>query len=540
MNAKPEDHLDAYFTGRSHEIPAPTTPTSAIVARGRRRRHRRTAARLGAGVAVLALAGGIVAGGRSGKPAQEVGSYGAVVPSTLDWTTVTPKQGIGWISDTATTGDGAIYDLSTAPGNPADERTPTGTRLYRSGDGREWTSVALPTGLRASAVAADAGSLYAVGTAPAGGGGGEQVDVATSTSGGSTWDRAHLPLDVAALAEGFPGDVEIGRTEMASVGGRTVVAVGVQGQIDPAQLHTDGLAATDPIRVVPTGIDLLDGACTKVPKVDPAAVRACKEDPNANDAVKRHWTWSELGLDPSVGALTSGRTILFQRASGGAFDQVGELPPGIGAVRLLGGSDGFWASYETIAEDGNGQSWVLHSSDGRAWTTTDAVRLPGSPVSLGILDGRPVAAVAVEHGFSPSGSDRAAVPTDLGSSLQLLVLGSGEPVVDVTAALGDAYRSSRVRDVSFGPLGMAAILDTQVSSPDGGGIVTSHLVHASSLTSFSEIDIPKALAGQRETVNGVTVSADAVTVRLNSYPADNPTDGKGLTPTQRLYVGTPR
>ena len=53
--------------------------------------------------------------------------------------------------------------------------------LYRSDDGAEWSQVGPPDGVRTSALAASGDTLYALGTAPAGGGTRDLV-VATSTT----------------------------------------------------------------------------------------------------------------------------------------------------------------------------------------------------------------------------------------------------------------------------------------------------------------------------------------------------------------------
>src|SRR3546814_17184548 len=93
-----------------------------------------------------------------------------------------PNSGLGYSSDSAIVGS-SVYRLSTAPGPADDGRAyPAGSHLYRSDDGTEWSEVALPDGLQASALGASDGALYAIGTAPAGGAARELV-VAASTAG---------------------------------------------------------------------------------------------------------------------------------------------------------------------------------------------------------------------------------------------------------------------------------------------------------------------------------------------------------------------
>jgi hypothetical protein len=73
-----------------------------------------------------------------------------------------------------------------------------------------------------------------------------------------------------------------------------------------------------------------------------------------------------------------------------------------------------------------------------------------------------------------------------------------------------------------------------VTSADGG----SEVVHSLDGVSFSRTAVPADGDGNRQAVNGVTMSADAVKIRLNIYP---PGDTAGGPPAgQRLFVGTPR
>src|SRR3546814_7957293 len=74
-----------------------------------------------------------------------------------------PNSGLGYSSDSAIVGS-SVYRLSTAPGPADDGRAyPAGSHLYRSDDGTEWSEVALPDGLQASALGASDGALYAIG-----------------------------------------------------------------------------------------------------------------------------------------------------------------------------------------------------------------------------------------------------------------------------------------------------------------------------------------------------------------------------------------
>ena len=148
-----DDRLQQYFSARATEIEVPSAGLATITRRGRRRRQRRTVAKVGAVIGVLAIGGAAVAQ-RGDGGGQGVTSYGSsVVASPLQWTLVTPKVGIGSSVTSATTDDGTIYGLSTAPGSSAGSfEAPR--HLYRSTDGTEWSAVDLPADLWAADVAA--------------------------------------------------------------------------------------------------------------------------------------------------------------------------------------------------------------------------------------------------------------------------------------------------------------------------------------------------------------------------------------------------
>lgn len=513
------DTLQQYFTDRAPHLEITGADVATIARRGRARRHRRNAVRIGAVVGVLAIGGGIVVHGRTDDD-QEVASRGAMVVSPLEWTVVDAPQGIGGLGPfpSATTSDGSIYQLSTGPasasGAAANRRV-----LYRSSDEVTWTATDLPDRLSASSLAADGDRLYAVGTAPAGGGVG--VRLATS-SGGTDWSSVEVPLDLAGLDDGFAGRVTTTATQVASARGTTVVAVAVRGELDATALPA-GIDLGDGWGVTATGIDTyqpcleLDAAATTAPA--DAAARACKPDAaDTGPEVARHWSWDELGLSAEQGALANGRTYLFAAADGQELTPAGVLAGSPWQTALLVAPEGFWLVRDQ-PDAGTPTTTALLSADGRDWSGP-VTELAGYASAAGLVAGRPT--IVLQSDGRP----------------ELATLTPGGPqVTDLGSALGgdrDGFVSS---PVAIGPLGVAFTYTTGLREDGTGGRTV--VVHTADGTSVAEQELPAPPAGRTERVNNVSVSADAITVRLNSYPeGTTPGDG-GTRPTQRAFVGTP-
>lgn len=219
------DPIQQYLSRHSEEIEVGGAGVVAVAAKARRRRHRRTAGLAAAMVGVL-LAGGIAVARVDGDRGESIRANGAaIIPSSLTWTTVDATDGLGGLfeSSDAVSGSGT-YRVSTGPA--AQDGSSTGTRLYRTEDGVEWASVALPDGIQPAGVVADSERVYAVGTAPAGGG------VATrllSSADGTDWSGVDLPLPLVDI----PGKVVVSSPSVARLGTTTVVAVRASGMLDP-------------------------------------------------------------------------------------------------------------------------------------------------------------------------------------------------------------------------------------------------------------------------------------------------------------------
>lgn len=224
------------------------------------------------------------------------------------------------------------------------------------------------------------------------------------------------------------------------------------------------------------------------------------------------YTWDELGLDPEVRALIGGQTYVYTSDDGSTFEQA-TLPA---ASRGWGGqvlaTDDGYRLFLGQADKGSATTQVLRSADGRQWV--EAGSLPGSPQTAGLLGGR--AAVAL-FGFD--------------GGLEVLIDradGSWTPL-DLMSAVDGADAKSGVGEVAFGPLGIAAIVWTD-DGPGGGT-----LVHSVDGTSVSAIALDDYL-DEPGAVMGLSISADAILVRVDGPNDDDPT----TPPTQRVLVGTPR
>lgn len=537
--------FESYLSDRAASIPAAGAGPAAIARRAavrRRRRRAGTGAVLGAAILVV----GVVAGQglRADDDSQEIASYGAgIVDPTLDWTVVDVDRGrgLGWSHDMAEVGSGELYGISTAPG-PFDAERQLQTRLYRSGDGSEWSEVALPGGMSPNDLAADGDAVVAVGTSAAGGD--VRVQVARSTSPGDEWSVTDVPLDLGAMATaaGLPGRLYAADTSTAVHGGRTVVAVNVLADIDvhavlpdeeqpdawyptvegmersgPTCGTDDPTATTGPPTAEPdsaptTTADRVEAAGRGGDRVSHPEGEGCV--PGREQEVR---TWTELGYGEEVARLIGGQTHVF------ASDDAGDLQPATVLDRstgfensLLAADDGVWlvapaytAETETI---------VAHRSvDGVDWSEPP-VDVPGSVVTTGVLEGR-LAVLASDW--------------DAGRLVLHSYSGAGVESHDLTELAGLTPEGDRYPEQGgIGPLGVAVVIGS--NEPGQRGVV----LHSTDGVAFSRTDLPAAPDGKRQSVNGMTMTADAVKVRLNVRDADD-LAGEG-PPDQRLLVGTPR
>lgn len=513
-----DDRITRALSANADAIELRPGDPASVMRRGSARRNRRRAAVGGlAAVAVAATSFSVA----TREPSSEVESTDTasarVVDSPFDWTVVTPQTALGFSRSTVVVGD-AVYSLSTAPGEdlPEDERY--APALYRSQDGAEWTQLALPEGLAPSSLAASGDTLYAIGTAPAGGDS-RSVLVSSSSDGAATWnDVMTLPGDLADLEARFPDQIFLNPPVVAALDSSHIVAavtVSAQpdveallpGVADPSvgwETTSEGVTVYE---AVPCENEA-DCARTTVTTAPVALDAAAAADPAsvANPVLAKPgstYTWDELGVDPELVGLMDGRTYVYATQDGAAFERA-DLP-----VELSG-----WAPVLTAEEDGytlfapdpDGVTMVLSSPDGVAWTATST--LPGTATAAGVLAGRPAVATYDVDGWMTVQVEQAA-----GTWSQ----------VDLAGAI-DGYT---LGDVVFGPLGVAAVGWAEngedpllLHSGDGATVSIVSLVDYVDATGLVDLD----------------VSADAITVRFGR-PVDR--DGKPVGP-QQVLVGAPR
>lgn len=527
-----DDQLHRALARQADAISLPAADPDAVVRRGSRRRARRRAAI--AGVAVLAIGAMSVSVVQRGDKDATVASAlaASVVPSPYDWTVVSPQSGLGYstglgYSSTSAELDGAVYRLSTAPG-PADPNATTyEQRLYRSDDGAEWAEVTLPAGVRTSSLAASDGTLYAVGTAPAGGDTRDLV-VATSRDGAATWSNVTLPADVADLEARFPGQVLVSPPVVASIDGTQVVAsIMVSAKPDFDQIREAGedisIEYTDEgVTTYAVGGCPNDGAgpvCPASPSTSSPSTSLAtpgRDDTRSGQGeVIGTYTWDELGVPAELQELIGGRTYAYVSDDGTTFERV-DLPAGTSGFsgHLLAADDGYrlfvGSMYGTVSS-----ATVLQSADGHTWVEAGA--LPGTVSSVGLLGGRPAVSLFANDGTI---------------GLQVLQPSGTWVPLDLTQAIDGANSSMGVGQIAFGPLGVAASVWTD--NGDNAGV--GYLVHSVDGSAVSVVALGDYAGGDLVDVFGIDVSADAITIRIGG-----PSDGDPATVTpQQVLVGTPR
>lgn len=517
-----DQRLDRYFTARATTIELrPGDPTQIAARATARRRRRRSVATGVTALAVVAAAIGVQqAGGGGGDDRADLAAQPGLTAATpLDWTVVQPTVGLASSDSTAVTADGTLYGLSTAPGRHDPSRPPGPRVLYRSDDGVEWQTVSLPDAFYPAQLAAHGDQLYAVGTAPAGGGG--RAVVLGRTSADGAWEQIDLPLDLAALEQAY-GRVGVHPLTVAVGDSGAVAAVTVMAYPDAEDLLPAGAELAD-WSWTADGLEVYEINCDRatLPKAGGAvASDGSRELPycrstamNRREPVARY-TWDELGIDERLRSLIQGEVHVFTSVDGNAFTEV-DLPAGARTGATVVATDSGYVLITSHWEQPHVE--VFRSSDGQTWTAEAAASFGGYVVSAGTLGGR---AAVVTNG-------------DAGSVVLHVMQDDGSwSSTDLTAAIDvPAGKDVRGGQAHFGPLGLAALVT--VSDPDGSS-AAHHVVFVDE-RGVSSVAIPD-VADSGVYPMSVRVSADAVTVAL----LDPPTDPNGESiRTMRLLVGTP-
>lgn len=509
-----DERIQQYFRARSQDATSPGAPLEVVLRRGRGRKRRRDAVRAVGVAAVVAVAGVAATQGFRGTGAGDVDTSASPVASSgLTWAKVDPGRAIGESRSAVEASDGSVYELSTAPGSKGrtGDRRPA---LFRSIDERSWSDVDLPADLTATGIAVGGDQIYAVGTGPAGGGV-ERVTVASADSGTTDWSTTDLDLDLAARAEATGLDIRIDDVRVARLDGTTIVAVATRASDDLADV--DGLdplrsAGEEPVGVSPDGVLVLPASCVAVDSTGTAVsipTSSSSSPAGATGSVDERCVepqvrpWSSVDVSDEVRRELVGEVLVLVSADGGSFDEVRRIP-GESDPNLLVDGAGAWLA--TRANGSGDSTHLWHAVDPVTWASTGGT-IVGSVIGAGTVAGRARFAMA-SAGDVPltildtSGVQPVARPVDLGAGRW------------PTA-------------VAFGPLGVAV-----AARDDGGGFV---LLHSADALEFAPVPLE---LGDRETIVEITVSADAVTVRLNDrsgIPADD-VDTPGAI---RLFVGTP-
>jgi hypothetical protein len=522
-----DDRLDRFLADQANAISLPPADHTGVARRGARRRNRRRGAVITSVVVLGALAVSVAVVDRDGSDDANLSNFAAadVTPSTYDWTVLDPESGLGYSDSSAILDDGSIYSLSTAPGQAGDGPIESG-HLYRSTDGAEWGEVALPDGLTASSIAGSGRSLYALGTVPASSGGRDLV-LAASQDGAATWQQIELPDDVTELDARFPDEVWISQPSVAALDADHVVAaVTVQSVPDAADLlpaedrdhpydsNQDGVTVYDDVECTDAQVhaETCPSPSTTPPEV--SVDEAVKRDPaSAGQArtVRASYTWAELGLDPELQALLAGRTYVYSSQDGERFETA-TLPDDVAgsAARAVATSAGYTLFVSDWTEAAS-STRVLTSADGLAFVDAAGSPLPGGVADTGVLADRPAVAV-----YSADGTTTVRLGRADGSWTELPLSGPG----------------SFSSEVAFGPLGLAAVVYEEA---DGDEPSVPHLVHTADGVNVSSVSLEDELGASAANVIGVSVTADAIFVRIGGPVDDDP----GTPPVQRVLVGTP-
>jgi hypothetical protein len=227
--------------------------------------------------------------------------------------------------------------------------------------------------------------------------------------------------------------------------------------------------------------------------------------------VRATYTWAELGLDPELQALLAGRTYVYSTQDGERFEAA-TLPDDIAgsAARAVATSTGYTVFVGDWTEAAS-STRVLTSADGLAFGDAPGSPLPGGMADTGVLADQPAVAL-----HSPDGVTTVRLGRADGGWAELPLSGPG----------------SFSSDVAFGPLGMAAVVYEESAGDDPS---VPHLVHTADGINLSSVSLEDELGASAANVIGVSVTADAIFVRIGGPVDDDP----GTPPVQRVLVGTP-
>jgi hypothetical protein len=512
-------NFDDELRERLHQLPGPDRAPAAldtVVARGRRRQLRRRAGTaVLATVALLAAAVGTAEVLSRRSDTIGVATTGLGVGSgPLDLSWAEPVDGgLSWLTTGASSDDGALYALSTAPGSRVIEQNPP-QAVYRLGDDGSWVPVAESgKGQSLADIAAGTGGLYAVGTAPSTSGAGVVPVLSRSGDDGATWDRQELDT-----IEDPPGTADwrgVTQVSVEAIDRTAVAVVSTQLWLDARSF---GIVPTSDwayrVQWGASGASLLRHPVDEArPEGSAPATTTPLRDPGPGaEAVGEEVavrTWADLGV-AGVGDL-SRTSVWLDRGDG--WDEV--TPPaaliGGGLAHLDAVGDQF--VLRAPAPDGV-TAVVLSSADGVAWRE---IHLPG----LGRLEVLGDTWVTID---SSTLDPFLMVSNDQGGTWRQIDL----PVGDV-APSGDLGIGSW----DGGPLGLALIvLPLSDSGPGDPTLLTTTDLQSWVVTPVREIvEVPDRAASPPL----VMVGADRIVLSATECCSTGPDD----IPRTFTAVGTP-
>ena len=537
-----DDRLDLYFQSRADDLDVAASEPSVATSRAGRRRARRLS---GLAVAVVALTVGAVLAS-TGRDAQKIGVISPraggqnKTASALNWTSVEVPSGLAWATASTVADDGSIYALSTAPGPYSNDPKPN--VLYHSTDGRSWEAKALPDGFRAGAITSSKGNLYAAGTAPAGGS--LDLSVMASADGAATWSSIPVKLPHADLFTSHPKEVLVSTPVIADGPAGLMVNLRITAYPDVLTLaQAKGIVADNGYEFTATGVDVyaamseqsaLDaknacaGATTTVPPTDVTETTVVDlSSPcvtKGRPTIAGSYTWAELGVDPALVPLIHGETHTYLSTNRTTFTEVA-APSATGWVSALFGTSTGYSVLTVDPADANNTVKQYRSTDGKTWTSSGP-DLSGWITGSGLLAGRPA---AVAQG-------------NTAASLLIADASGTFTSSDILGATGLDGTNGGLSNSAIGPLGFVGVV--YLAGDLGNGVNSQAIIESADGVNFSSQPLSTligASAGSDWNAVGVTMNADAVTIRLQHTQRD---DGNGgVTPldkSQRLLVGTKR
>lgn len=258
---------DLRTTAAAFDVP-PGDIDAVMTRAGRRTRTRRALTTVSTIAVVVAVVAVVVSNGRDHRvvPVHVAGQPARLGDAGVGWRRVTNASVLAYTPVAA--GAGPVYALSTAPGQ-TDPNTPANRVVWRSDDGTEWQAVStLGNDLFLADLAPTSDRIYAVGTGPATtatpGQKSSKLVAGWSDDNGTSWHQTDLPVDMSAIAARSLSS-GIGLAHVASGPKGTLAVVTPSAQLDVNKVLPAGTTAPNGWAVTDNGVDVLGPTPTKDP-----------------------------------------------------------------------------------------------------------------------------------------------------------------------------------------------------------------------------------------------------------------------------------